>query len=202
MPTNRRGIGRDGTAGCAPHEGGGTRRPAGGRIVTGKSAGIPGSRTQGDRDLQVGVGVDEAQPLRPVEDGADATAPGRYDLRLVARARLGCGAVLQHGADQGQPPGAGDAPLEVGQLSDQIGEGVGGGGLGPGVRGGLERVGGQAGLVPPPAVQGLAGGAGFLGDRGDGHGLVPERGQVPMGDLEHPGVDAGVAGAPAVTAPG
>jgi len=97
-------------------------------------------------------------------------------------------------------PGAGDTPLEISQLGGQVGQGVAGEDLGPRVGRGLERVGGQAGLVRPPPVQGLAGGAGLLSHGGDGHGLVTERGQVPVGDREHPGVDVGVAGPAAMTA--
>jgi hypothetical protein len=85
--------------------------------LAGEGAGVPGSGAQGDRHLQVGVGVDETQPLSPLEDGADALPPGGDDLGLVAFARLGRGAVLQHGADQGEPPGTGDAPLEIGSFS-------------------------------------------------------------------------------------
>ncbi len=38
---------------------------------------------------------------------------------------------MQHGADQGEPSRPGDAPLEVGQLDDEVSQRVFGGSSGP-----------------------------------------------------------------------
>jgi len=157
-----RGYATDG----APDERGGARRPVRRRRGAGQRSGIPRSGAHGDGHLQVGIWVDEAEVLCPIECRANAVAAGRDDLVSVSGEQIRRGTVLKHRAHERQSAGPGYATLEVGQLSDEIGEGVfrRHGGLRVGGRGDGGR--GKAGFGRPPAVECLSGRSGLLRYRG------------------------------------
>jgi hypothetical protein len=77
--------------------------PVPGGCRAGEGAGIPGSGAPGDGDGEVSVGVDHVKPLRSFEDASEATASGGDHLGLVTGAHIGFNAVLEHGADEGEP---------------------------------------------------------------------------------------------------
>src|SRR5205807_1940328 len=152
-----------------------------------------GSGAHRDGDIEVGVGVDQPESLRPFEDEPQPPPTGGDDLGPVARTYLGLDALLQHRADKGEPTGARHATLEVGQLGHQICEGVGAvrsGRLIGEARQGSSR---ELGLAGPAPVEGLPRGPGLLSDRCDAHGLVSVGGQMPGRGLQHPVVDARVS---------
>jgi hypothetical protein len=55
-------------------------------VVEQDRAGVPGSGAHRDGDLEVAVGVDQSESLRPFEDEPQPSPAGGDDLGPVARA--------------------------------------------------------------------------------------------------------------------
>ena len=136
----------------------------------GKSPPIPRSGAHGRRHLEIRVGVDQPRLLSRFEDGPQPVATGSHDPCPIALEDIGVGAVLEHGANQRQPPRSGHPSLKVGQFGDQRGERIIGGGRRIGAVGhGGHHGGGQTGLVRPAPIEGLAARVRLFGHRRQGH---------------------------------
>ena len=163
----------------------------------GKSPPIPRSGAHGRRHLEIRVGVDQPRLLSRFEDGPQPVATGSHDPCPIALEDIGVGAVLEHGANQRQPPRSGHPSLKVGQFGDQRGERIIGGGRRIGAVGhGGHHGGGQTGLVRPAPIEGLAARVRLFGHRRQGQRVVASLGEVPAGHSQNPLIDGLVTDTP------